>query len=68
MKNCKSGKKQLEKDGRQWKKDNFKIKIVNLFRTKKNKMKPKEGNRYLKNKKLNNWWINERKRRGVYLD
>jgi hypothetical protein len=37
-------KKQKEKEGKLWMKDNFKMKASNLFRTKKNKIKPKEVN------------------------
>jgi hypothetical protein len=45
---------QLEKEVKQRKKDNFKIKAINIFRIKKNKMKLKEVNPSLDNKNLDN--------------
>jgi hypothetical protein len=51
--------------GIQRKRDNFKIKAINPFRSKNNKLKLKEVNPVLEDRRLTNEWINNEKKRGV---
>jgi hypothetical protein len=48
-----------------YKRENIKIKAINLFRSKNNKLKLKEFNPVLEKRKLTNEWINNEKKRGV---
>jgi hypothetical protein len=44
----------MELEAKQRKRDNFKIKAINLFRSKNNKLKLKEANPILDRKRLTN--------------
>jgi hypothetical protein len=58
-------KNKMQLQGIQRKRDNFKIKAINLFRSKNNKLKLKEVNPVLEERRLTNEWINNEKKRGV---
>jgi hypothetical protein len=46
------------------KRENIKIKAINLFRSKNNKLKLKEVNPVLEERRLTNEWINDQKKNG----
>jgi hypothetical protein len=55
---------QLDKEAKQRKNDNFKIKAVNLFKPRNNKIKLKEANPIGDHMRLYKAWISEQRRRG----
>jgi hypothetical protein len=57
-------KAQLEKEVKQWKKDNFVIKAVHLFRGKNNKIKLREANSFSDHARLYKAWISEQQKKG----
>jgi hypothetical protein len=55
---------QLQKEAKQRKKDNFKIKAANIFRAKNNKIKLNEADPMGDHMRLYKAWISEQQRRG----
>jgi hypothetical protein len=55
---------QLDKEAKQWKKDNFKISVANVFKPKNNKIKLKEANPMGDHMRLYKAWISEQQKRG----
>jgi hypothetical protein len=53
----------LKKEAKQWKKDNFTIKAVNIFRGKSDKMKFRETNSFSDYARLYKAWISEQQKK-----
>jgi hypothetical protein len=54
----------LDKEAKQRKKDNFKIKAANIFRARNDKIKLREANLVGDHIRLYNAWISEQQRKG----